>query len=96
MSSSVARRSPRIDAGRPIRYHLVVKVRRHRLDLLHGSTPVQPVLNVASYAAEIGEPRQIREEAAVSRHLWVTWGCAAGAGCTGVFLCIDEEPLLRP
>ena len=56
-----------------------------------GSTPVRPVLNVTSHAAGIGEPRQVRKEAAVSRHPWVTWGHVAGAGLTGVFLHLTNR-----
>ena len=35
---------------------------------------------VGSCAAESYEPRQVREEAAVSSHLWVLQGYLAGVG----------------
>ncbi len=38
------------------------------------------VLKAWSCAAEVYEPRQVREEAAVNSFFWVSWGCLAGAG----------------
>ena len=44
---------------------------------------VQVVLKVGSCAAQCYEPRQVREEAAVSKFLRVPQGHLAGANCTG-------------
>ena len=40
----------------------------------------QAVMKSGSRAARRREPRQVREEAAVSGQPWVTWECLGGAG----------------
>jgi hypothetical protein len=46
------------------------------------SVVVQVVMKVGSYAMGTHEPRQVREEAAVSGHFRVPWGSLAGANYT--------------
>ena len=42
---------------------------------------IQVALKVGSCAAKNYKPRQVREEAAVSKNLWVPQGNLAGANC---------------
>ncbi|MEI7615397.1 MAG: hypothetical protein WCJ54_01690, partial [Actinomycetota bacterium] len=43
-------------------------------------------------AAESSEPRQVREEAAVSKLLWVPQGSLAGASCGMGAWCYKSKP----
>jgi len=59
-------------------------------------SPGKAALKTGSCAAEACEPRQVREEAAVSRILWVTQGSLVGAGWPGYVVKVAAKEGARP